>query len=48
VEAFGGRARLGAVGIEPAVLVTADDVSHSKPDPEGYRLTSDRDGLHLR
>jgi sugar-phosphatase len=35
-------ARLGAVGIEPpAVMVTADDVSRGKPDPEGY-LTAAR------
>jgi sugar-phosphatase len=28
--------RLGAVGIEPEVLVTVDDVARGKPDPEGY------------
>jgi sugar-phosphatase len=30
------RARLSAAGIEPPVLVTADDVTANKPDPEGY------------
>ena len=31
------RARLQAVGIElPRVLIGADDVTHGKPDPEGY------------
>ncbi|WP_244295736.1 HAD-IA family hydrolase [Micromonospora orduensis] len=30
------RARLGAAGIEPAVLVTVEDVSVGKPAPEGY------------
>jgi sugar-phosphatase len=30
------RARLGAVGIGPPLLVTVDDVSRGKPDPEGY------------
>lgn len=30
------RARLGAAGIDPPVLVTAEDVTAGKPDPEGY------------
>lgn len=31
------RARLEAVGIDvPRVLIGADDVTHGKPDPEGY------------
>ena len=31
------RARLAAAGLpEPRVLITADDVRHGKPDPEGY------------
>lgn len=30
------RARLGAAGIEVPVLVTIDDVTAGKPDPEGY------------
>jgi sugar-phosphatase len=29
-------ARLGRVGISPPVLVTVEDVSAGKPDPEGY------------
>jgi sugar-phosphatase len=39
-------ARLGAVGIEPpAVMVTADDVSRGKPDPEGYLAAAGRLGV---
>jgi sugar-phosphatase len=35
------RARLAAVGIpEPAVLITSDDVTQGKPDPEGYLLAA--------
>ncbi len=30
------KARLGAAGIEAPVLVTVDDISAGKPDPEGY------------
>jgi sugar-phosphatase len=30
------KARLAAVGIDPPVLVTADDVMHGKPAPEGW------------
>lgn len=30
------RARLGAAGIDVAVLVTVEDVRAGKPDPEGY------------
>jgi mannitol-1-/sugar-/sorbitol-6-phosphatase len=30
------RARLASAGIEPSVLVTADDVQHGKPHPEPY------------
>jgi sugar-phosphatase len=30
------KARLAASGIAPSVLVTVDDVSRGKPDPEGY------------
>ncbi|WP_329001484.1 HAD-IA family hydrolase [Kribbella sp. NBC_00709] len=30
------KVRLGAVGISPSILVTLDDVSRGKPDPEGY------------
>jgi mannitol-1-/sugar-/sorbitol-6-phosphatase len=39
-------ARLGAVGIEPpSVMVTADDVSRGKPDPEGYLTAARRLGV---
>jgi mannitol-1-/sugar-/sorbitol-6-phosphatase len=38
--------RMDAAGIpRPPVLVTADDVSAGKPDPEGYRLAARRLGL---
>jgi len=30
------KARLAAVGIDPPVLLTADDVEHGKPAPEGW------------
>lgn len=30
------RVRLEAAGIEPRVLVTVEDVTRGKPDPEGY------------
>jgi HAD superfamily hydrolase (TIGR01509 family) len=35
-------ARLRVAGIEPPVLVTADDVASGKPDPEGYLLAARR------
>jgi mannitol-1-/sugar-/sorbitol-6-phosphatase len=39
-------ARLGAAAIEPpAVMVTADDVSRGKPDPEGYLTAARRLGV---
>jgi mannitol-1-/sugar-/sorbitol-6-phosphatase len=39
-------ARLGAVGIAPpAVVVYADDVTHGKPDPEGYLTAARRLGV---
>ncbi|MFI0811617.1 HAD family hydrolase [Streptomyces echinatus] len=34
------EARLGAVGITPKSLVSADDVSRGKPDPEPYLLAA--------
>jgi sugar-phosphatase len=34
------RARLGAAGVYPPVLVTADDVTEGKPDPQGYLLAA--------
>ena len=39
------RARLGAAGIDPPVLVTVDDISVGKPDPEGYLLAARRLGV---
>jgi mannitol-1-/sugar-/sorbitol-6-phosphatase len=30
------KVRLGAAGIEPPLLVTIEDISRGKPDPEGY------------
>ncbi|MFT4012817.1 MAG: HAD-IA family hydrolase [Paracoccus sp. (in: a-proteobacteria)] len=42
-------ARLAAAGLPlPATLVTADDVSQGKPDPEGYLLGARRLGLDIR
>lgn len=38
--------RMAAAGIsEPAVMVTAEDVTAGKPDPAGYRLAAKRLGL---
>ncbi|MFM9379926.1 HAD-IA family hydrolase [Pseudomonas sp. UV AK001] len=38
--------RMAAAGIpEPAVMITAEDVSAGKPDPAGYRLAAERLGL---
>jgi mannitol-1-/sugar-/sorbitol-6-phosphatase len=34
------RLRLGAAGIEAAVLVARDDIARGKPDPEGYRTAA--------
>jgi len=34
------RARLDAAGVHPPVLVTIDDVSTGKPDPEGFVLAA--------
>jgi HAD superfamily hydrolase (TIGR01509 family) len=39
------RARLGAAGIDPPVLVTVEDVAAGKPDPEGYLLAARRLGV---
>lgn len=40
------RARLTAAGLPiPVTLVTADDVRHGKPDPEGYALAVARLGV---
>lgn len=40
--------RMAAAGIpEPAVMVTAEDVSAGKPDPAGYRLAATRLGIEV-
>jgi mannitol-1-/sugar-/sorbitol-6-phosphatase len=39
------RARLAAAGLRaPDVLVTADDITHGKPDPEPYLIGAERLG----
>ncbi|BEP14399.1 sugar phosphatase [Acidothermaceae bacterium B102] len=40
--------RLAAAGIEPPVLVTVDQISAGKPDPEGYRVAAERLGIDPR
>jgi HAD superfamily hydrolase (TIGR01509 family) len=39
------KARLGAAGIEPPLLVTVDDVAAGKPDPEGFLVAAERLGV---
>ncbi|NGO06795.1 HAD-IA family hydrolase [Streptomyces sp. HC44] len=40
------RARLAAAGLPlPPVLITADDVSHGKPAPDGYRAAAGKLGI---
>jgi sugar-phosphatase len=39
------RARLGAAGVTPPLLVTAEDVRAGKPDPESYLLAARRLGV---
>jgi HAD superfamily hydrolase (TIGR01509 family) len=39
------KARLGAAGIEPPMLVTIEDVANGKPDPEGFLLAAERLGV---
>ncbi|MFI1355649.1 HAD family hydrolase [Streptomyces sp. NPDC020898] len=39
------EARLGAVGILPKTLVTADDITRGKPDPEPYLLAARQLGV---
>src|ERR687884_507283 len=34
------EARLAAVGISPALLVSADDITRGKPDPEPFLLAA--------
>ncbi len=39
------KARLGAAGIEPQLLVTVEDVRRGKPDPECYLLAAGQLGV---
>jgi HAD superfamily hydrolase (TIGR01509 family) len=39
------RARLGAAGIAPPLLITFEDTTAGKPDPEGYLLAARRLGI---
>ncbi|GAA2664937.1 HAD-IA family hydrolase [Streptomyces vastus] len=40
------RARLAAAGLPvPPVLITADDVTHGKPAPDGYRAAAEKLGV---
>ena len=40
------RARLGAAGFAlPEVIITAEDVTRGKPDPQGYKLAAERLGV---
>jgi mannitol-1-/sugar-/sorbitol-6-phosphatase len=41
------RARLAAAGVHPPVLVTVEDVSAGKPDPEGFLLAARRLGIAI-
>jgi len=38
-------ARLGQTGINPPLLVTVDDVTVGKPDPQGYLIAARRLGV---
>ncbi|WP_328519394.1 HAD-IA family hydrolase [Kribbella sp. NBC_00359] len=42
------KVRLGAAGISPSILVTVDDVTHGKPDPEGYLRAAELLGVPPR
>ncbi|WP_329479671.1 HAD-IA family hydrolase [Kribbella sp. NBC_01484] len=42
------KVRLGAAGISPSILVTVDDVTHGKPDPEGYLCAAELLGVPPR
>ena len=43
------RARIGAAGLQPpSTLVTADDVTHGKPDPEPFLVAAERLGVDPR
>jgi sugar-phosphatase len=39
------KVRLGAVGIEPPILVTVEDISRGKPDPDGYLRAAEAVGV---
>lgn len=39
------KTRLAAAGIAPSILVTVDDVTHGKPDPEGYLRAAELVGV---
>jgi HAD superfamily hydrolase (TIGR01509 family) len=39
------KARLGAAGIDPPLLVTVEDITNGKPDPEGFLLAAERLGV---
>lgn len=39
------KLRLAAAGITARVLVTTDDITHGKPDPEGYLLAAELLGV---
>ncbi|KAK1183368.1 HAD-IA family hydrolase [Streptomyces sp. NBS 14/10] len=39
------EARLAAVGISPALLISADDITRGKPDPEPFLLAADKLGF---
>ncbi|MBO1331684.1 HAD family hydrolase [Streptomyces sp. VRA16 Mangrove soil] len=39
------EARLAAVGIEPPLLIAADDITRGKPDPEPFRLAARKLGV---
>jgi len=41
------RARLDAAGVHPPMLVTVDDVTAGKPDPEGFLLAARRLGVPI-
>jgi sugar-phosphatase len=41
------RARLGAAGITPPVLVTTDDIMAGKPDPAGYLRAAELVGVPI-
>ncbi|MEU4607933.1 HAD-IA family hydrolase [Kribbella sp. NPDC023972] len=42
------KVRLAAAGIEPPVLVTVEDITRGKPDPEGYLHAADLLGVPPR